>query len=165
LKFKRGEISPADYLEQSGAVADYLEKQGVPIETLQLTASKQFEQSWEDATKQFLHCAEGASWPGGQQNLEVIGLTIANLGLTEAEDKRGALVQAWKEMQRKGTIFDPGPSPTDVLKATASMTPAEILQAWKEQHGGENADPNAANQAFVKAYSSSGSGSSLFGQS
>jgi hypothetical protein len=53
LKFKRGEISTAEYLEQSGAIDSYLESQGIPLVDLQASvAEKQNQriaQSWEQA--------------------------------------------------------------------------------------------------------------------
>ena len=85
LRFKRGEISAADYLEQSGAMADYLAKQGIPIEELRAVAEeKQGErimQSWQEAAQAFLKSPEGRSWPGGQENLKKVGEIIEQQGL------------------------------------------------------------------------------------
>ncbi len=109
LKFKRGEITASDYIEQSGALAQYLEKQGVPLADLKkaVEANKgnDYEKSWQEASAEFVKTSAGADWPGGEKNLEILGLKIAALGLSEAQDKVGALAQAYADMKRTGMIF------------------------------------------------------------
>jgi hypothetical protein len=108
LAFKRGTITTQEYLERSGAVTEYLEKQGVPIEDLreavQEKSSTRFEKSWANATQEFLNSREGADWPGGNENLEIIGQKLQQLGLTDAEDKVQALAQAYAAMKQSGTV-------------------------------------------------------------
>ena len=109
LKFKRGEISASDYIEQSGALASYLERQGVPLSELKkaVEANKgnDYEKSWQEASADFVKTSAGADWPGGEKNLEILGLKIVALGLSEAKDKVGALAQAYADMKRTGMIF------------------------------------------------------------
>jgi hypothetical protein len=108
LKFKRGEISVEDYLEQTGAVDSYLSKKGISVDALRNTVdqaqSQQFTQSWENATQEFLSSPSGADWPGGQDNLQRIGEKMIELGLVEAQDKVAALAQAYVALKSEGRI-------------------------------------------------------------
>jgi hypothetical protein len=103
MRFKRGEISTEEYLTASGAIERYLEEQGVPLEDLKASvAEKQaerYEQSWQDATKEFLNSSEGRSWPGGQENLQRVGTLIQKMGNENAQDKVGALTAAYRYMK------------------------------------------------------------------
>ena len=109
LKFKRGDISASEYIEQSGAIKEYLEKVGIPLDELRNTVeqgrNKAFEQSWEQATEEFLHSAAGADWPGGEKNTELIGLKMAALGLVNADDKVAAMAQAYQALKAEGMLF------------------------------------------------------------
>jgi hypothetical protein len=138
LKFKRGEISTAEYLEQSGAVAEYLEKQGVPLEDLRAAAQERagarFEKSWADATTEFLNGPAGNDWPGGTKNLELIGLKLAALGLTEAEDKVAALAQAYAELKASGELHK-NPA-VEMHNAMASATSHEELREIARRSSG-----------------------------
>jgi hypothetical protein len=108
LRFKRGEIGTSDYLEQSGAMADYLAKQGIPLEHLkEVVEEKQntrYEQSWADATKEFLNSPEGRDWPGGQENMKKVGELVQQMGATDAEDKVSALTAAYRYMQENDLL-------------------------------------------------------------
>lgn len=151
LRFKRGEVSTADYLEQSGVVKDYLEKQGVPLdelrETVEVTRYKAVEQSWADATTTFL--ASGSDWPGGEKNKQILGLKLQELGLLDAEDKTAAIAAAYAAMKREGLVFA-NDGPRQAAPDLARATPQEILEAYKNGR-----DPQTVNAEF----------SSLFGRS
>jgi hypothetical protein len=95
LKFKRGEISAAEYLNQSGAIEEYLESTGVPIQQLR---SQAFTQSWADATTEFLNGSVGGSWPGGRENMETLARVCEEQNLVDATDKVAALAQAYQYM-------------------------------------------------------------------
>ncbi len=88
LKFKRGEFSTADYLSQSGAIEKHLADAGISVEDLRASvAEKQgerFTQSWSEATEAFLKSPEGASWPGGQENLKIAGRLLEENGLANS---------------------------------------------------------------------------------
>lgn len=130
LRFKRGELSASQYLEQSGAVAEYLAKQGIPVEELraqveQSRGNKEI-QSWEQATEEFKRTI-GADWPGGERNREILGYKLAELGLTETTDKVAALGQAFAAMKASKMIFnDDGTQPT-VTPTVAAVTPAAAV--------------------------------------
>jgi hypothetical protein len=126
LKFKRGELSATEYLEQTGAVAEYLAKQGIPVEELraqieQSRGNKEI-QSWEEATEVFKRTV-GADWPGGNRNREILGYKLAELGLTDSSDKVAALGQAFAAMKASNMIFnDDGTQQT--VTPTVTTTPA-----------------------------------------
>jgi hypothetical protein len=104
LRFKRGETSAKDYIEQSGAVDEYLESRGISVENLRVVSSERFEQSWSDATQEFLNGPAGSDWPGGNENLEIIGQKLRELGLVDAEDKVAALAEAYASMKTSGEV-------------------------------------------------------------
>jgi len=155
LQFQRGEISPADYIEKSGALDSALAARGFDLEA---AANKQTEQDWAAATDEFLN-GPGSDWPGGAANLKIIGTQILAMGLQDAPDKVAALSAAWEEMKKDGTVISPEPTEEQLIEATNGMSPTEIIEKWKTAQG---YDPEKANDAFVRQNSSSGSG--LFGK-
>jgi len=147
LKFKRGEISAADYIEQSGAVKNYLESQGVPLEILREKihgdqAEKQAEaaivSSWESATQRFLKsCPDWVGGAVGENNIMVMAAKIAELGLIDAEDKFQAMVDAWNALKKTGVYY------TGKASVSPDGSPGEIMQAWKNAIKLEGGDENA----------------------
>lgn len=158
LAFKRGEISTADYLRESGALAQALRDSGVDVEKI---SEEQYTESWEKATKRFLYSPAGADWPGGEKNLELIGLQLASMGLT-TEPSVESLAKAWAEMKAKGTVF-PNTSDERVLEELEGLNPQEILERFKAAHSG---DPEAANQGFIDSFRGGriGGSSGIFGR-
>lgn len=155
-QLRLGIITTSDYLSKSGAVGDYLEAQGISLDALrersQEEASKAYQQSWANATREFLN-GPGATWPGGNKNLAQMQMAVNALGLIDAEDKVAALVQAYEYLKQAGTLFDREVTQAEILKSTQDMTPAEILQAWKEQQPGyAMGDATAANQALINSF-------------
>ena len=155
LKFKRGEITPADYIKQSGAMEKYLADQGVPLEALKAavnqTQSTAEEQSWANAVEDF-KSGPGKDWPGGEKNLEVIGLLISSKPeLYNSKDKVAALSQAYQSMRSSGLIFPAdAPATPATPQATAPVTPIPVAPVAPAQ-------PVAQRTAATS--------SSLFGQS
>ena len=177
-KFKRGEISAADFIEQSGAVRDYLANQGVPIESLKATVKQaqntEVTQSWEAASAAFLQSSAGANWPGGDQNKNLIGLKVAEMGLVDAQDKVAALSQAWAEMQRTGMVFATGAVDPAVQAAAAEAArvaaAAEATRVAASGGAGGGAAAIAAAEtaraaAAIAAPKVASSSSALFGAS
>jgi hypothetical protein len=130
LAFRRGELSVNDYLEKSGAIAGYFERQGIPLEELKATVqekqTQRYEQSWQDATKEFLNSPEGRTWPGGQENLQRIGELIQQMGHGNAQDKVAALVQAYSVMKEKNLV---APNPELVAKQREEERLKKIAEA------------------------------------
>ena len=161
LKFKRGEISAADYIEQSGAVSEYLEKQGISVESLResvdQTRSRSFEQSWAEATEIFKNSPAGQDWPGGQKNLEIIGMKLSSMNLVDAEDKVAALAQAYAAMKASGTLFPYETPAAPAAPAVVSVAAAPAISAVAAAAGAAPAAPAAPKIAPTS--------SSLFGVS
>lgn len=156
LALRRGEITAAEYLEKTNAVQEFLAERGFDLDQ---AAGEQYERSWAEATQEFLNGPLGSDWPGGPKNLNIIGMKLQELGLTEATDKVAALGAAFEQMKKDGLVFSTEPTEEQLKAETANMTPQEILEHWKEAQGG---DPEKANDAFVRIHSSTGSG--LFGK-
>jgi trimeric autotransporter adhesin len=133
LKFKRGEISASEFIEQSGAVKDYLEKQGIPLESLRASVEREqgkvYEQTWAEATTAFLATPFGATWPGGDRNQQLIGMKLIELGLSDATDKVAAIATAYKAMQDSKLIFPPDPKPETEKVVAANTTTTSATSA------------------------------------
>ena len=134
LKFKRGEVTAAEYIKQSGIMESYLADQGISIDAMkgaiEKTQNSQYEESWAQATTEFL---KHSDWPGGDRNLALISDKLIVLGLADAKDKVAALAQAWNSMKTSGMYFPDDVSKTPVLvppaAATVPVTPTVAVVA------------------------------------
>jgi trimeric autotransporter adhesin len=148
LKFKRGEISTTDYLEQSGAFAEYMAKNGVPLNELKAQVEQgrtaQFTNSWAAATDTFLNSPAGADWPGGDANKEILGLKLAELGLIDAEDKVGALTKAYNELKGRGVLHPYVPPVQADAAAVAAKAAADKATADAAAAAAAGASSSAA---------------------
>jgi len=177
-KFKRGEISPLEYIKQSGALKDYLAENGVSIESLKDAVNTNLEtkesQSWTQAAEAFKNSSAGSDWPGGDKNLAIIGDIIASRPeLLNAEDKVAAMAAAYEQMKSRGTIFpyvDPAATTTaaaatvqtEAEKAAAAKATADKLAADAAK---AVADKVAADAAAAAARRTAATSSSLFDRS
>jgi hypothetical protein len=129
LKFKRGDITAAEYIEQSGAVDSYLATKGISVDRLKSVVESndavKEQQSWAEATEAF-KTGPGADWPGGDKNLHRIGLYIQALDLMNADDKVAALAQAYNAMKEANDVepFTPAASTTQDAAAQAAAKAA-----------------------------------------
>lgn len=165
LKFKRGDISASDYIEQSGAMDEYLTKKGIPVDALkdvvEQRQNSKVEQSWADATAAFLQSPSGADWPGGARNLEVIGLKIQSLNLVDATDKVAALAQAYASMKATNMMF-----PGDVVETPGATDQTVAEKAAADKVIADAAVVAAATAArTAAAVKTAATSSSLFGRS
>lgn len=134
LKFKRGELSTADYLARSGAIERHLESQGISVEELRTsTAEKQnqrFTQSWATATEEFLKSPAGADWPGGEANKVKLGQILqANPEL--ADQPSVETLSAVYEYMKENDLLVANEE-VEKLRAISSATSAEeIRTAWR----------------------------------
>lgn len=133
LKFQRGEIDVETYLQESNAVATYLEQQGIPLDELRESVERgrgqEDAQSWSDAVEEFLQ-GPGADWPGGDQNRELIGMKIAQMGLEDAENKVEALMIAYNELRKNNLLFaNAAPTATQTTDAKAAADKAAADKA------------------------------------
>jgi hypothetical protein len=127
LRFKRGEISTDDYLTQSGAIERHLEAQGIDVASLREVSGRGFVQSWASAADEFLHSAEGASWPGGEENMALIARLLEENNLMDAENKREA-IRAAVNFAREHAMLVTNPA-TDAANAIASADNLEDIRA------------------------------------
>jgi hypothetical protein len=133
LRFKRGDISTEEYLTQSGAIENYLAQQGIPLSDLKATVAekqevKMYEQSWAQATEQFLNGA-GSDWPGGPELMREAGERMQSMGLTDAADKTAALAQVWNSMKAEAQ---------GLRKISEANSPEEIRDAAVALRGGDS---------------------------
>jgi hypothetical protein len=83
LAFKRGDITAEAYLEQSGAISTYLAEHGMNQDALVAVSDLVYQNTWSQATEQFLNSDAGNDWPGGQTNMELMGRILEENNLTE----------------------------------------------------------------------------------
>jgi hypothetical protein len=130
LKFKRGEVSTADFLEQSGALSDFFAKKGISLSDVEASAQKvageRISQSWAEATNEFLNSPEGRTWPGGP-NLAVIQEVLFEMH-AENHPNVENLKRAYKHMQDTGRVVS-NPEVERDQALLAARTPEEIYDA------------------------------------
>jgi hypothetical protein len=157
LAFRRGEISVKQYIENTNAIPEMLEGYGISIEDLQATAQQRdaeaYAQDWQQATQTFL-AGPGNEWPGGEANKINLQNALVSLGLMDADDKVGALVQAYEYMKRHDALIpyaqtSPGVQAA-VNKEIENASPEELIRVWREQFS--NSDASAANQALIASF-------------
>lgn len=149
LKFKRGEISTSDYIQQSGAMDEYLASKGIRVEDLQESVEKvrneKDVQSWAEATTAFLQ-GPGSDWPGGEVNKTILGLKIAELGLTDAPDKVAALTAAYNSMKQNSQVF-----PVEAAKTVTEPNAADVAAKAAADAIAKAAADEAARKAAADA--------------
>jgi hypothetical protein len=104
-----------------------LESRGVSVENLRVVSSERFEQSWSDATQEFLSGPAGSDWPGGNENLEIIGQKLQELGLVDAEDKVAALAESYASMKSNSQV-QKNPEVERNRKIAEAATPNELKE-------------------------------------
>jgi hypothetical protein len=164
-KFRGGEVTAADYIEQTGALDEYLVKRGINPTALKEIVDENAttkalavsHRSWEVASETFRNTV-GADWPGGERNRELLGDKLAALGLIDAEDKVAAMGQAWAAMKKSHSYFPHGDADAPTPVAAAAVADPVVAAAAVAQPAVEAV--RAAAAAKVRSMSSS-----LFGQS
>lgn len=133
LKFKRGEISTDDYLAESGAIERHLEAQGVSVEALQQVTSDRTVAGWQQATQEFLNSPEGASWPGGEANKNLLGHVLIQMGADKAPNAEN-LRRAYQYLRDNNKLL-----PNEELEAQKAIgeatTPEELREAALRTQG------------------------------
>jgi hypothetical protein len=132
LKFKRGEITTAQYLADSGAIEQHLASQGIDMDVLR---NASVTQSWEAAVIEFKNSPEGSSWEGGPENLKFISDAIKEHNLIDTPDKVGALVAIYRDMKANGQVVPNADLQRQVAESErdkairAARTPEELKAA------------------------------------
>lgn len=129
LKFKRGEISAKDYIQQSGAVSEYLEQAGVPLDELRASvAEKQndaFQNSWVSATERFIE--NHPEWPGTDTNRDILGTIVTEQNWLD-EDPLEALEAAYKHAVENELLVE-NPQVAAHQRIASANSPEEIRAA------------------------------------
>jgi hypothetical protein len=133
LKFKRGEISTDEYLSQSGAIERHLAEQGVDMEALREASGRKYEQSWEQATQEFLQSGEGRTWPGGEENKQRLGQVLIEMGLIESPSAE-SLARAYEYLRENDGLV-PNPEVQAHQKISEATTFEEIVEAARRSVG------------------------------
>jgi hypothetical protein len=111
LDVMSGKITMDEYIVKSGAVDKYLQSKGINTSELkELVDEKKNAKevgSWEAATAEFLKL-EGNDWPGGDQNLKVMGYKLAELGLN-GKPSADSLQKAYDAMKADNMVFAVAP--------------------------------------------------------
>ena len=98
---------------------------------------------WAQATAKFLASPEGENWPGGSNNLQLMGYLLSVNGLADADDKVAALQSVAREMHERGLDV----VPEKKMEVAANASPQEIIEKWKAALGD---DPARIGEAFRK---------------
>ncbi len=83
LRFKRGEVSAAEYIAQSGVLESYLASKGIDVNAHQESArhDTEYMQSWAEATKQWIE--QHPDWQGGEDLKNAMAERLQKLGLAD----------------------------------------------------------------------------------
>ena len=166
LKFKRGDITIEQYMEQSGAVKTYLANQGISVEKLkgavEKTEADEFTQSWQQASETFRTTSIGADWPGGERNKQLLGMKIMELGLMDAEDKVAALGKAYTALKQQNLLFEEKHEETTDNAAAAKAAADAAAAKAAADAAAKNAAAVIVNPAVAVTARTA---SSLFGMS
>jgi len=128
LKFKRGDITAEQYLEQSGAIGTYLENHGILPEALATVSDALYQNTWAQATEQFLNSESGASWPGGEQNMKTLAAILEENGMTEPSVEN---LSAAYQYARENNLLQPNPE----LEAHNAIAEANSVEQIREAMG------------------------------
>jgi hypothetical protein len=104
------------------------------------------EKEWQTATTEFLNTPEGKLWPGGANNLKLMGYLLQTHGLVDVENKVEALQAVAVEMRERGLDV----VPEKKMQVDADASPAEILRKWKSALGDDPARIGEAFREFFK---------------
>jgi hypothetical protein len=126
LAFKRGELSTADYLNQSGALAEAIGKHNETVQTQQ-AADEKVVTDWQQAVEEFKHSEAGADWIPCKENTETISDVLRQM---DAQDSPNAehLKRAWKCMKEQSLFVETADSKMQKALASA-QSPEEIRDA------------------------------------
>jgi hypothetical protein len=105
MKMKRGEITVAQFLAQSGELArhfDQLAKDRLNLDP-EAVRSANFQKSWASAAEEFLNSEAGKDWPGGEANKEILGQILHENGL-DNQPSAETLARAYQHAKEHGLL-------------------------------------------------------------
>jgi hypothetical protein len=104
LRFKRGDITAEQYLEDSGAINTYLTEHGVSPDALVAVTDLVRQNTWAACTEEFLNSESGASWPGGDENKNILAAILDENGMTDPSVEN--LSAAYRFAQEQGLLVE-----------------------------------------------------------
>jgi hypothetical protein len=134
LAWKRGDITAEQYLEQSGAINTYLTEHGIIPEALATVSDAIYQNTWQAATEQFLNSEEGASWPGGSENLAIASKLLEQNPDLMNNPSADALAAVWNYM-RENDLAVPNPEVTQQQQISEATNVADIRAALGRPDG------------------------------
>lgn len=153
MQFKSGAITLEEYLDKTDAVGSYLTKKGIKVEDLDATLKQRVAdneaRAWETATKEFI-ADLGADWPGGNQNLKLMGYKMAELGVSRTPSKE-SLHKAYDALKADNMIFTPEPTDDKAQEQGTTKQQTVKVEAKKD-------DPAPVVKRKATGSSSFGSG-------
>jgi len=111
LGLQKGDTKALDnYIVKSGVINTWLESQGVSIDTLKAATTKvqsnDLNERWKDATEKFTAKVRAgeSDYPGGAQNTYLMGIMLAELGLTQQPSVE-SFELAYEELKKRNMVF------------------------------------------------------------
>jgi hypothetical protein len=104
LAWKRGDITAEQYLEKSGAINTYLTEHGVSPDALVAVTDLVYQNTWANATEAFLNSPEGESWPGGDENKNILAAILEENGMTDPSVEN--LSRAYRFAREQGLLVE-----------------------------------------------------------
>jgi hypothetical protein len=118
------------------SVTAALEAAGIDVNALkEFTAAKQGERiqtSWAQAGEVFRNSSAGASWPGGEENKNILGQIIEDNHLLDAEDKVAALEAAYKFAVENDLLVEPA-AERQARAINEAQTPEQLQEILRNQ--------------------------------
>jgi hypothetical protein len=133
LAMARGEISPEQFIAAQPQLLDEYARTRLGIDPEKI-AGDRFANSWTAATEEFLNSPEGADWPGGEANKEILGRILQENNLVDKPSVE-TLAAAYRHAKTHGLLVK-NPE-IENQKAIGEATSFEDLRqaAWKSAGG------------------------------
>jgi hypothetical protein len=128
LAWKRGDITAEQYLEKSGAISTYLAEHGMNQDALVAVSDLVYQNTWSQATEQFLNSPEGESWPGGSENLAIATKLLEENPELMNNPSADALAAVWNYM-RENDLAVPNPEVTQLQQIGEATDVNQIREA------------------------------------
>jgi hypothetical protein len=123
LQMIRGEITPEEFLVNSGAMDRALEARGIDPEALQEVSATKVAQSWAAATQEFL--VHHPDWQGGAANKDLLAQLLLENDLTNHPDKLAAL-EAVYDHAVENNLLIPNPEVEMHQQIGEATSPSEL---------------------------------------
>jgi hypothetical protein len=128
LAWKRGDITAEQYLEKSGAINTYLTEHGIIPEALATVSDAIYQNTWQQATEQFLNSDAGQDWPGGEANLALAAQILEQSPELMQQPSADALATVWQYMKENNLAVE-NPEVTQLKQINEATDVNQIREA------------------------------------